>query len=202
MESVRCPCLTLMAKQGSTQWSKFSNRQAANHFMRHVILSVLLVTGASFARAEDITTTEGKVFKNAEVIRFEADGLVVKHEDGTNWIAWRELSVAVRQRYQAEARNQKDKEIQKLKQDLARAEAEAARLASEQGQPESKNPPPPKQSVNSTVTRGAAEAPAKPVAELPPLRPDEMVDAADLVQQFKNDPPGADRRYHNKTFRV
>src|SRR5205823_10559446 len=70
----RCPppCsagrLTLRAKQGSTQWSKFSNRQAANHFMRPVILSVLLVAGASFARAEDITTTERKVFKNAEVI--------------------------------------------------------------------------------------------------------------------------------------
>jgi len=170
--------------------------------MRPVIFFVLLVACASFTRAEDITTTDGKVFKNAEVIRFEADGLVVKHEGGMNRIAWRELSVAVRQRYRAEARKQKEKEIQRLKQDLALAEAEAARLAPEQRQPESKNPPPPEQSVNSTARRGAAEAPAKPLAELPPLRPDEMVDAADLVQQFKNDPPGADRRYHNKTFRV
>ena len=68
---VRCRCLTLRIKTGSTRWSKFSNRQAASHFMRPVILSVLLVVSASLARAEDITTTESKVFKNSEVIRFE-----------------------------------------------------------------------------------------------------------------------------------
>ena len=34
------------------------------------------------------------------------------------------------------------------------------------------------------------------------MRPDEIVDAVELVQQFKNDPPGADQRYRKKTFRV
>jgi len=146
--------------------------------------------------------TDGKVLKNAEVIQFEADGPVIKHDGGTNHIVWNDLSPAVRRRYQAEARKQKEKEIQKLKQDLARAEAEAVRLGQGVGQPESKTLAPPEQSVNSTAPGAAADAPPKPVAQLPPLKPDEIVDAAGLVQQFKNDPSGAQRRYRNKVFRV
>ena len=149
-----------------------------------------------------ITTHGGRVYKNAEVIRFEADGPVIKHDGGTNQIAWKELLPAARQRFQAEARKLKEKEIQRLKQDLARAEAEAARLKQDEGTPERKNPPQAETSAGSTTRRAAAEAPAKPAAELPPLKPDEAVDAAGLVQQFKTDPSGADQRYRKRILRV
>ena len=170
--------------------------------MRPVILSVLLVAGASFARAEDITTTERKVFKNAEVIRFEPDGLVIKHDGGTNWIGWKDLPTATRKRFQTEARKRKEEEIQKLKRDLARAEAEAARLKEDNGQPETGKRPQAEKSGGLSARRTTGEERGRPLVELPPLKPDDIVDAAELVQQFKNDPTATDRRYDKKTFRV
>ena len=170
--------------------------------MRPVILSVLLVVSASFARAEDITTTESKVFKNSEVIRFEPDGLVIKHDGGTNWVGWKELPTATRKRFQAEARKRKEEEIQKLKRDLGRAEAEAARLKEDNGQPETGKQPQAEKSGGLSARRTTGEERGRPVVELPPLKPDDIVDAAELVQQFKNDPTAADRRYDKKTFHV
>ena len=171
--------------------------------MRPVILSVLLVASASFARAEDITTTEGKVFKNPAVIRFEPDGLVIKHDRGTNWIGWKDLPTATRKRFQTEARKRKEEEIQKLKRDLARAEAEAARLKEDNGQLEAgKQPPQAEKSGGLSARRATDEERGRPVVELPPLKPDDIVDAAELVQQFKNDPTAAARRYDKKTFHV
>ena len=116
-----------------------------------------------------ITTHGGRVYKNAEVIRFEADGPVIKHDGGTNQIAWRELLPAARQRFQAEARKLKEKEIQRLKRDLARAEAEAARLKQDEGQPERKNPPQarpsmqPKPNWKTHWPKGAASSNKKPL---------------------------------------
>jgi len=174
------------------------NRVAASLDMRAVI-PVLLVC-AGLVRAEDLTTTDGTVFRNTQVLRYEADGVVVKHDLGTNRIAWTALPAATRRRYQALARNLKETEIEKLKQDLARAEAEAAALrqdddqAATQGQPSDKS--------GSSALRPAALSPAKPVAELLPVKPDEVLDAAELVRQFKDDPSGAERRYRKKSFRV
>ena len=48
----------------------------------------------------------------------------------------------------------------------------------------------------------APEPAARPVAELPPVKPDEVMDTAELLQQFRTDPPRATRRYLNKSFRV
>ena len=33
--------------------------------------------------AEDITTRDGRVFKNASMVKLEADGVVIKHDGGT-----------------------------------------------------------------------------------------------------------------------
>jgi hypothetical protein len=164
-----------------------------------LILPAFLLACLGFAAADDLTTVGGGTFKNAQVIRYDADGVVVKHDGGTNHIVWKELPATARQRYQAEARKQKDDEIQKLKQDLARAEAEAARLRPDDGRPdtskESKKP-----ADSTTLHTAVSTTPS--VAELPPLKPDDILDANELVEQFKSDPPGADRRYRKKTFRV
>lgn len=178
-----------------------------------VFLELLLVLGpgAGRLRAEDVTTRDGTVFKNATAVRFEAEGVVFRHDGGTNRVEWKDLAPATRDRYQAEARRQKEQEIQKLKQDLARAEAEAARLNQANpagGRPGAERPPPAdKPKTSSGPGRGpeaapASPAPVSPLADLPPVKPDEVIDAVELVQQFKNDPAGADRRYRKKKFRV
>ena len=158
-----------------------------------------------FAHAEDITTSDGRVLKNASAVKFEADGVVIKHDGGTKQIAWAELPAPLRQRYQAEARQQKEAEIQKLKQDLARAEAEAAKLNQTEAQPKNEPTPPaaaPVKSSDSTTPRGRTPGPAKPAGDLTPLKRDEIVDAADLVQQFKTDSSAAEQRCQKKTFGV
>ena len=151
--------------------------------------------------ADDITAVDGTAFKNAAVIQYEPGGIIVKHDGGTNRIAWKNLPAQARQRYQAEARKQKEEEIQKLKQDLARAEAEAARLREDNAQSEGLNHPPSAKSAKATKPR-AAETAAAPATELPPVNPDDVLDAAELVQQFKSDPSAAARRYQGKTLRV
>ena len=155
--------------------------------------------------AEDITTGDGRVFKNASVVKFQADGVVIKHDDGTKQIAWAELPAPLRQRYRAEARRQKEAEIQNLKQDLARAEAEAAKLNRTEAQPKNEPTPPaaaPVKSSDSTTTRGRTPVRAKPAGDLASLKRDEIVDAAELVQQFKTDSAAAEEWYQRKTFRV
>src|SRR5437867_8244536 len=158
-----------------------------------------------FAHAEDITTSDGRVFKNASVVKFEVDGVVIKHDGGSKQIAWAELPAPVRQRYQAAARQEKEAEIQRLKQDLARAEAEAAKLNQTEAQPKNELKPSaaaPVTSSDATTPRGRTPGPAKPAGELPSVKRDEIVDAAELVQQFKTDSAAAEERCQKKTFRV
>src|SRR5262245_17798589 len=85
------------------------------------LLFLFRASGPIGLHAEDITTGDGRVFKNASVIKFEAAGVVIKHHGGTKQIAWTELPAPLRQRYQAEARREKEAEVQKLKRDLPRA---------------------------------------------------------------------------------
>ena len=168
-----------------------------------LIVTLLLVglDRGNRVRADDITAADGTVFKNAVVIKYETDGIMVKHDGGTNRIVWKDLPAGARQRYQAEARKQKEEEIQKLRQDLARAEVEAARLREDGTQSEGLNHSPSAKS-GKVPGPGTVETARGPIAELPPLNPGDVLDAAELVQQFKSDSNGADRRYRGKTLRV
>ncbi len=172
---------------------------------QNILLLLLCACCPLGLHAEDITTGDGRVFKNASVVKFEADGVVIKHDGGTKQIAWAELPAPLRQRYQAEARQQKDAEIQKLKRDLARAEAEAARLNQTEAQPQHATTPPaaaPVKPSDSTTPRGSTPVAAEPAGNLSPLKGDEIVDAAELVQQFKTDSAAAEAMCQKKTFRV
>ena len=64
------------------------------------IIQLMLVCACCPIRlhAEDITTGDGRVFKNVSVVKFEADGVVIKHDGGTKQIAWAELPAPLRQR--------------------------------------------------------------------------------------------------------
>jgi hypothetical protein len=66
--------------------------------MRLIIRVVFLLASVGFAVAEDLTTNDGLVFKNASVVKLEADGVVIKHAGGTKLVAWKDLSAPVRQR--------------------------------------------------------------------------------------------------------
>ena len=170
-----------------------------------IILLFLLCSCPIGLHAEDITTGDGRVFKNASVVKFEADGVVIKHDGGTKQIAWAELPALLRQRYQAEARRQKQAEVQKLKQDLARAEAEAAKLSQSEDPPKQASTPPAAalvKSSGSTTPHGNTPVPGKPASDRSPLKSDEILDAAELVQQFKTDSTAAEARYEKKAFRV
>ncbi len=176
---------------------------------RAVVKIILLILACAcslfWLHAEDITTHDGRVFKNASVVKFEADGVVIKHDGGTKQIAWAELPAPLRQRYQAEARRQKAAEIQKLKQDLARAEAEGAKLNQTEAELQKETIPPATarvKSPDSTTPRGTRPEPAKPAVQLSPMKRDEIVDAAELVQQFMTDSAAAEALCQRKTFRV
>ena len=155
--------------------------------------------------AEDITTGDGRVFKNATVVKFEADGVVIKYDGGAKQIAWAELPAPLRERYKAAARRQKESEVQKLKQDLARAEAEAAKLNRNEAPEKNAATPPaaaPVKSSDATIRSGSAPVRAKSAGDRSLPKVDEIVDVADLVQQFKTDSAAAEALYQKKTFRV
>jgi len=59
----------------------------------------LVTTSASLALADDITTTTGKVYKNASVSRVEPDGLMVKFSGGLVKIPFADLPKELQQQY-------------------------------------------------------------------------------------------------------
>jgi hypothetical protein len=90
---------------------------------------------------------------------------------------------------------------------LARAEVEAAKLRKEE--PERKSDVAPATVVpekpaksNPTADQVHARRPANPVIALPPPQSDEVVNIADLVEQFKTDSNAANSRYRKKVLRV
>ena len=172
-----------------------------------ILSAVFLVASASFAVADDLTTNDGLVLKNAAVVKVETAGVVIKHEGGTKLVAWKDLPEPVRQRYLTEALKGKEEEIVKLKHDLARAEVEARKLREVESERKSDVAPVtavPEQSVksNAATKQMRATKPSDPVAALPPLNPDEVVNIADLVEQFKIDSASANSRYRKRVLRV
>ena len=170
-----------------------------------LLLFLACACGTVKVDAEDIATNDGRVYKNATVVKFEAVGVVIRHDGGTRQVPWSDLPLPLRSRYQSEARRQKAAEIQKLKLDLARAEAEAATLnQSEARKVEVPSPPAaaPGNESNSTIPRASTPLTGKPPGDRAPLKPEEIVDAADLIAQFKTDSAAAEKSFQKKTFRV
>jgi hypothetical protein len=62
-------------------------------------LLVLIVFSVSIALADDMRTTNGKLYKNATVTRVEPDGIIVKFSGGLVKIPFTELSEELRQEY-------------------------------------------------------------------------------------------------------
>ena len=64
-----------------------------------ILATVLALAVLQFALAEDFKTIHGKEYKNAEVSRVEADGIVIRTKTGISKIYFIELPKDVQDRY-------------------------------------------------------------------------------------------------------
>ncbi len=62
-------------------------------------LAIVAVLSASLALAEDFKTINGKVYKDATIIRVEADGIILRTKTGISKIYFIELSKDVQGRF-------------------------------------------------------------------------------------------------------
>jgi len=63
------------------------------------VLAILATLCASLALAEDFKTTKGKEYKDASVIRVEANGIVLKTKTGISKVYFVELPKDVQERF-------------------------------------------------------------------------------------------------------
>ena len=64
-----------------------------------ILAMVLALAVSQFALAEDFKTIHGKEYKNAEVSRVEADGIVIRTKTGISKIYFIELPKDIQERY-------------------------------------------------------------------------------------------------------
>jgi hypothetical protein len=62
-------------------------------------LAILAVLSASLALAEDFKTVRGKLYKDATIVRVEADGIVLKTKTGISKVYFIELPKDVQERF-------------------------------------------------------------------------------------------------------
>ena len=65
-----------------------------------ITLAILALLSATLALAEDFKTVRGKEYKDATVIRIEANGIVLKTKTGISKVYFVELPNDVRERFQ------------------------------------------------------------------------------------------------------
>lgn len=174
------------------------------HFLKSVCLFGLLSIGQASLLAEDLTTTSGRVLKNATVTNVVGDHLVIKHDGGSASVPVSELPPEIRRRYSAEQLflelTQANAELAKVKAELAQAHAEIANSKANTQASGTKPATPTSAAVSSPGPAPVRIVP--PLAELPALKPGDVVPVADIVAHYKADPFGADGRYKKKTFRL
>lgn len=64
-----------------------------------IALAILALLSATLALAEDLKTVRGKVYKDATIIRVEADGIVLKTKTGISKVYFVELPSDVQERF-------------------------------------------------------------------------------------------------------
>ena len=162
------------------------------------LLCIFLFASAARGLAEDIVTTKGKVFKNAEIIRVESDGVLIKHSGGTERVSLAELPPAIQKKYGLDPKDaelrRKAEEVDRLKAELDRAQSELKRLKQDNERLRTERA--------QMVPAPAPAKPSKPLVEVPPVKSDDVVDVRDLVLYYKADAAAADARFKKKTFRI
>ncbi|MBI3850911.1 MAG: hypothetical protein HY298_11645 [Verrucomicrobia bacterium] len=170
-----------------------------------LMFGLALSSPLTLVRAEDIVTSQGKTYKNAEIIRVDSDSVVIKHDAGEDRVGILQLPpsalLAELQRQLAER--------EKLKEQLATAQAEIRKLKNENEGVKQENQAVKQQfqSAQTKITAAQsreekAPSPTPPLAGLPPIKKDEVVPAHDIVNHYQADRTTADQRYRKQFFKV
>ncbi len=93
----------------------------------------------------------------------------------------------------------KSEEVERLKEELNRAQSDLKKLEAENQQLRT-NQPSAAPAAGAAPTESRTEIPS--VATLPPLAPDQAIDASELVAHFAAEPEAAGQRYAKKVFRL
>ena len=102
---------------------------------RNAIVGILAALSLSLALADDFKTINGKEYKNAEVSRVEADGIVIKTKTGISKIYFVELPKDVQERfhYAAGTPIATQRELEPIKARPKQDDSPKADRAAEQG---------------------------------------------------------------------
>jgi hypothetical protein len=170
------------------------NRSRVTRFLASVFLSTSI---AASLLAEDITTRSGKVFKEAILSDANADSVTIKHSGGSERVSLADLPEAIQKRYQFNPRQtelqRKAGEVEKLKDDLARAQAELKKLKADNDR---------LRTENAASQASVQPKPSKPLADVPAPNPADVIEVRDLALYYKADRASADQRFKDKTFRI
>lgn len=163
-----------------------------------LVLALAWVLWISGARGEDLTSLNGKVFRDVQIQDVDCDAITVSHRAGASRILLADLPAEVRRRFSpSELLRElrlKTAELETTKRELAAARGEAVKLA-EATRPSSTR-------AAADPGRGTLAKPVPPISSLPDLRASDVVAAEDIAQHYKTDPRSADARYRRKVFRI
>lgn len=165
-----------------------------------LVLAALLACSAIRSRADDLTTSDGKIFQNIEIRELDNESITFSHSQGASRIPLKEFPVEVQLRYSPiglflELRRTRA-ELEKAREELRAVRAESAKWVQPQnvggGEKDSR----------TQLPLASKEKPRRPLAELPAVQPHTTVSADEIVQQYRTDPGGAELRYRRKSFRI
>ena len=163
-------------------------------------LAFALAFWCNGARAEDLTTASGKVFKNIEIRELNSDSITVNHSGGVTKIPLNDLPSEIQKRFSAielfKELRRTTGELERLRTELAATRREKAKLA-QTGELSGRLAA----EVNNAGGQHTA-IPFPPITGLPQLQASDVVDADEITHHYKTDFRSADLRYKKKVFRV
>lgn len=161
------------------------------------VAATVAICSGVFVSAEDLKTARGDVYRSFEVTALSSGAVTIRHEGGVATVPLADLPDEVRKRFTPEQLflrlQEKEREIETLRKQLAGA-SERMR----------ENPVQTRSSATAApaAARTPEPAPARPLETLPPLKPTDVVDAAELAEHYRSDRVAADRRYRSKVILV
>jgi hypothetical protein len=170
------------------------NKTALRSALRLLAPWLLCVAGA---RGEDLTTLNGKVFRDVEIKDLDCEAITVSHRDGASRIPLVDLPAEIRKRFgPSELWRElrlRTAELESIKRELVTLRGERPRVAP---------PSSARTGSHSGPDRVVAVKPVPPMSSLPELKTSDVVLVEEIGQHYKTDPRTADQRYRRKVFRI
>ena len=164
-------------------------------FGSFIIAGTICLTAAAHG-AEDVTTRSGKVLKKAEIVAIEGDQIIIRHAGRTEKFGPAEIPEPLQKRFRDHELKRKADEVEKLRQELARREAELRKLKDE-NERVAREPNPAAPTASRVVEKSST-----PIEPLPAIKAGDTLDTKEIVLHYKTDSAAADHRYRKKTFQI